>query len=68
MGIDEDSSATAAQPQPPVKGHPCGVDTRYFAGDPEGCRLGWAWRRRPVAGDPVALQRAFAKQGILKQA
>ena len=45
-----------------------GVSARSFAGDPEGCCVGRAWRGRAAADGRVELGRAVPKRGILKQA
>ena len=45
-----------------------GVGARSFAGDPEGCCVGRAWRGRAAADGRVELGRAVPKRGILKQA
>ena len=45
-----------------------GAGARSFAGDPEGCCVGRAWRGRAAAAGHVALGRAVPKLGILKQA
>ena len=45
-----------------------GVGVLSFAGDPEDCRVGWAWRGRAGASSPSALGRAVPKRVTLKQA
>ena len=45
-----------------------GIGARSFAGDPEGCCAGRAWRESAVAGGLVAHGGDVPKRGILKQA
>ena len=45
-----------------------GVGAFSFAGDPEGCCMGRAWRGRAAAGGRVGLGRAVPKRGMVKQA